>query len=195
MEGKINKGSPIMAHKFVVLALVFVGLFAMFKIVKAEPLGFRDCILGMSKNEVMAKIKSEAETSGSSIVCLKNFCRADTKIKNAPITAYYFFQMHPHRGDILTSISFEFDPSDYEKLKEAIIEKYGEPARTKKDILQTMMGVIVEDEKTFWTLPDGLLSISKYGKTIKKGFATMGSHESIEVMKKKEAKDKAAPGF
>ena len=119
-------------------------------------------------------------------------CRYTEIIKDKKVDVRLFFGGDPPKLDMIV---MSFSSHFYTILKDALIEKYGQPHEVKKELLQNRMGAVFESEIATWKLKEGKIRIKKYGDTIEKGSIQMISPEFSKGVQQEKEKRKALPGF
>lgn len=153
----------------------------------AEPIEFKGFIMGMPKEEVEIKARQEKGAK-----CRLGACNYKETIRDKDVDVYLFWGSDSYKLDL---ILMQFDSRSYQVLRDALIEKYGQPHNTNKELLQNMMGAVFENEIVEWKLKEGVILINKYGKTIKEGMVHMQSSAYLERKLQEYEKRKALPGF
>ena len=178
--------------------IVLFVLLLLPSLVYAEPLEFRGIKMGNTRADVYNKLRIPDEngikyfSERDAKFCIEmGICFATFHIKGVRVKTLFNFNVVQE----LELITFEFDPSKYETLKEALIEKYGDKFMSKDETVQNRMGAKFQNETISWELSDGLVSLSRYGSKIDKGFAYIGSRDYVDSLKERKEKQKKAPGF
>lgn len=163
-----------------------------------------ESIIEILKEEVETKIQQKAieyyqqqkhstpSKKELDLACGMRACNYTEIIKDVYVEVYLYYGGNPPKLD---KITISFYPHFYTILKNALIEKYGQPHNTKKESLQNRMGAVFENEIAEWKLKEGEIRINKYGGTIERGHVDMCSSEYPERVQQEEKKRKALPGF
>ena len=81
--------------------------------------------------------------------------------------------------DVVSSINVEFDPIDYDSIKEALIKKFGKPKSVKKSTLGNAMGAKFNQIEIRWKDKIGIMSFDKYSDVITKGTLQMITFDKL----------------
>jgi hypothetical protein len=160
-----------------------------------EDVDFRDFKLGMSREAVVAKLK----TLDGYSKCKRNQCQWQTKIVGT-IAKINFF-LNDKDKNRLMSIFISYDSNSYQDIKNAMIIKYGQPSSIERKKIQTAMGATLTNENLFWFFNKGKpkdfisITVSQYGKTIKEGFVLYANIDGMAYFLTDKATKTIEEGF
>ncbi len=135
-----------------------------------EPAAYRGLPMGASEQQVKEVIGKKPfcmDFRGTSAAkdadrgCLGSFV-----IGTVSVSEHWLF-VHDH----LVSVSWTFASTDYPKLKETFIEKYGQPTENRNDVVKTTMGVEYQRETLSWTGEKIYVTASNLGSKVTEGSA------------------------
>lgn len=75
-------------------------------------------------------------------------------------------------NDALVRVDISIALTHYQSIMEALITKYGKPARVKKQEVRNKMGAKFEDEESTWMAGGVTLTLQKYGRDLTKSSVT-----------------------
>lgn len=172
---------------------------------QAADITYKGVPLGASMEEYKAKLPDHDCLTGSSCMYIPEVhcqMRGSTGELLACWDRNTFGGIRPFsvnsyfREGRLVRVNFSFRSSSFEFLTEAVKERIGEPTTVADRPVQTRAGVQLVDRIMTWEQPSMILTVSRYGSTIDRGFATLTTpeerdrqREEAEGSKKRRAKD------
>jgi len=163
----------------VIAILLFTPLYA-------TALDFQGFTMGMTKEQ----INNFAVNTKIPITCYSNSCTLDTKIKGAPVNAILSLE-----EGTLQIIYIKYNPSEYETIRSALIQKYGKPKFSEEKLVQNRMGASFKNKTGFWLLEDGQIHLDTYSYTLEFGSVMMYAASYIDKQEIKMKSDAASTGF
>ncbi len=149
-----------------------------------EPSGFRNVPWGASVDEAKKVVDFTicTEPKGRESSCYINLDIGDLGIPNA-------FQFLDGKLDMVV---LTYDPSSYETVRQALIDRYGPPLTATHETLRNAMNATFENETVYWKGSRILLSASRYMGKIDKGQAIFQVLAITERESEAAAKRRAA---
>ena len=117
----------------------------------AEPLAFRDIALGISKDEAKESLGKYQLYDCNSFP----FCDFQADIKGIFVKIVPIFS----EDEKLETLAISYYSNHYNKLKGALIEKYGKPNKVTKSTLQNGFGAQFTSQICTWRFKDGVIRI------------------------------------
>lgn len=161
-----------------------------------EPTGFRDILFGSREWQIREKYPRShcypvEGGSHDDVVCT-----IDMKIADAPIEVSFRLIGEPTERQMM-SVLLVFRPNDYGLLRDAFIDRYGQPHARKTETVTTRAGAKLDNEVLTWSGVKTWTTISRYGSRIDEGFAFVTTQEYQRILKQREAerKEKAKKGL
>jgi len=133
----------------------------------ANEIGFRDLIIGMDKTAMVANSKEKL------VECRGNVCEYESEIKATSVKVLCYIN-----NDKLYFIKIEFDPSNYQEIKGAMKEKWGNPEKVSHEKATNLFGVSVVSENLSWKIPSGLVTLKQFD-SMTKGRALIAGHDFV----------------
>ncbi len=81
--------------------------------------------------------------------------------------------------DVVSSIHVDFNPNDYDSIKDALVKKFGKPKSVKKSILGNAMGAKFNQIELLWEDEIGIMHFNKYSRVITKGALSMITFDKL----------------
>ena len=150
-----------------------------------EPSEFRKIPFGASRAtaERLAPGLDCSNSSGK----VESTCNMSFKIGTASVDAEFYFSANKFVGARL-----QFDPSDYEYLRAAFVEKYGAPDSTTHPLKQNRLGATFADEELTWIFGQStFVNINRYSTdSAEKGVAIVAKQDWM--LKRNQARKSSA---
>lgn len=81
--------------------------------------------------------------------------------------------------DIVSTIHIDYNPNDFDSIKDALVKKFGKPKSVKKSILGNAMGAKFNQVELRWEDKVGVMSFDKYSNVITKGTLNMITFDKL----------------
>jgi hypothetical protein len=101
------------------------------------------------------------------------------------------------RDGKLVEVHFTFDVIAFDTLTGAAKERLGKPTKVIDSAVQTRGGATLQDREMIWERPSMVLTVMRYGSTIKEGLAilTTPQERDRKIAEREAAKKKGAKDF
>ena len=146
-----------------------------------EPLAFKGFALGGSRAEFLARFPDFRCTAhicsfSPGISCSGTTPAArDCVLRNTyggivPVSITAIFH-----EELLDAVMVSYSPKHFEVLAEAATERFGPPKTTEEERLRTQLGVEYLNITHTWAWTEGMLRVSRFGRTIDQGTVSITS--------------------
>jgi len=169
----------------ILAAAVLVSLALVSGVFAEEPTGFRNIPFGTTERQIKDLYPD--------ILCFSMpngphgyvACTMNTEIGDAKVHVSLRLVGEPGERQ-LASVGIGFSPRDYEKLRQAFIDRYGAPTEVRRETLTTRMGAAYEQEKLYWIGATTVTSVSRYGSTVDRGYGAISTKSYGELLKRQQ---------
>ena len=159
-----------------------------------EPADFRGLKWGLPESEVRETIKSQWQKrrDAGQIVVFEELRKAHQEPNR------FTLSYRDNIGQTLVDLSLHFldgrfmyamvifAAKDFERIKAAFLDRYGNPSKSRVDELQTKMGARYKSENLQWVGTTVWVQLKEYGPTVKEGYADIGKIEFIQSLQRSQ---------
>ena len=114
------------------------------------------------------------------------YCKGNTTIVGADAKIFISLNLDFY----IDSITVNFDPSNFEVVKTAMLDKFKKPTTNKNGTVQNGMGATFQQNILEWNNETGLMTLYKYYEKVSESTLFIISKEVLDKSKQKLNKDK-----